>query len=84
MDDLSDDELKGMKEYLESRLGQTNSYGISRTPKPQKDKRVNKAVSLSGDADESLDLSALDEDDLENIQDYWRTVCPPDPEDVEY
>ena len=84
MNDLSDEELKGMKEYLESRKKRMDKNDISKSTEPQKDKRVDKAVSLSGDADESLDLSALDEDDLENIQDYWRTVCPPDPEDVEY
>ena len=40
MDDLSDDELRGMEEYLESRLGQANSKDISKRPEPQKDKRV--------------------------------------------
>ena len=59
MDDLSDDELKGMKEYLESRLGQANSKDISKRPEPQKDKRVDAGVSLSADAIESLDLLSL-------------------------
>lgn len=59
MDDLSDDELRGMEEYLESRLGQANSKDISKRPGPQKDKRVDAAVSLSADAIESLDLLSL-------------------------